>query len=182
MSFPLSIAREFLEAMAGDVRVITDREGRSPYLSRKYLLGAPTMPDGSPPWNEHGNPHPGAVFPAGGVYLHRFHRSDVDWMHNHPWEWAVSLVLEHGYVEHRLGKESRIVKPGDVNMILHSDYHLVSLLKDERGREREATSLFIVGPKTKSWCFWDEARKVEVPWREYIAASRSPGGLAALIA
>lgn len=186
----LSIARAFIESQAKVVRTIYDREGGSPYLSRIYLSGVPyrpvtdgencDQPSSSAPWDAMGNPYPDTVFPPGGIYLHRFHRSDVDWMHNHPWEWAFSLVLEHGYVEHRLGKESRLLKPGDVNLITHDDFHLVNLLRDSEGKEREATTLFVVGPKTKHWGFWDAQRGVVVPWREYIAASRSPDGLAGL--
>lgn len=168
----LSTARAFLERIAGEPRIIKDREGLRPYLSRFYLRGAPVMPDGSSPYNEHGNPRPEAVFPEGGVMVHRFHQSDVGWMHNHPWEWAVSLVLEHGYVEHRLGKESRIVKPGDVNVITHDDFHLVNLLRDGAG-ERQATTLFITGPKTKQWGFWDPQRGEVKPWRDYIADYRA---------
>ncbi|MGN6103684.1 MAG: hypothetical protein ACTHU0_01140, partial [Kofleriaceae bacterium] len=34
--------------------------------------------------------------------LHRFHRPDVDQhLHNHPWKWAVSLILSGSYVEER---------------------------------------------------------------------------------
>ena len=33
-----------------------------------------------------------------GVYLHRFHRPDIDQhLHNHPWRWAASLILNGSY-------------------------------------------------------------------------------------
>lgn len=51
-------------------------DAQSPYLSRWTLLD----------------------LPFGALYLHRFHRSDADEMHDHPWSFW-SLILWRGYVE-----------------------------------------------------------------------------------
>ena len=60
-------------------RIIMDGLGKSPYLSRFYIFGAPTMPDGSSPFDQFGNPKRDAKWKDGwGLYIHRFHRSDVD--------------------------------------------------------------------------------------------------------
>ena len=46
------------------------------------------------------------------VYLHRFERPDNDrHLHNHPWPWAVSLVLTGGYDEVRTPPEPFSEKP-----------------------------------------------------------------------
>lgn len=84
-------------------RVIQDGTGEIPYLSRWYLRGRPWMADGSDPFDHFGNPKPEAIWPKGiGVYLHRFHRSDVDReLHSHPWAWSYSIILAGGYIEER---------------------------------------------------------------------------------
>lgn len=155
-------------------RVIYDRDGYTPYLSRYYLVGAPHMPDGSPAFEADGGPRPGAIWPDRrfGVYLHRFHRSDeADELHNHPWSWAVSLILSGSYSEERLQPDGsigrRVFGPGSVNRITHDTFHRVDLLT------QECWTLFIVGRKERSWGFWDRETDEFVPWREYIARRRS---------
>ena len=156
-------------------RVIYDREGKSPYLSRYYLIGRPYMKDGSDPIDKFGNPKQEAIFPHGlGVYLHRFHRSDDDnALHNHPWGWARSLVLSGGYSEERRQEDGatvtrRTVRPGSWVRIDAEDFHRVDLL------EEDCWSLFIAGPKT-GWGFWERESGVNgptIPWREFIARIR----------
>lgn len=156
-----------------DVRVIYDGEGRSPYLTRHYLIGAPKMPDGSRPFDEFGDMRPSAIWSGRfGIYLHRFHRSDSDReLHNHPWRWSCSLVLAGGYVEERRSGDaviSRRVTPGRFNWIGHDDFHRVDLI------EKDAWTLFVVGPKVSSWGFWSRISRAFVPWREFIAGKRAP--------
>src|SRR5271170_2836454 len=99
----LRLALEWFASRLPPPRVIYDREGVSPYLSRYYLRGRPTMPDGSEPFAEDGAPKRGAIFPDRiHVYLHKFHRGDSDEaLHNHPWLWSRSFVLAGGYIEER---------------------------------------------------------------------------------
>lgn len=106
--------RALLERLAAKLpppRVIYDRLGQSPYLSRYYLLGRPRMRDGSEPTDENGTLRPGVVWETEnfGIYLHKFHRGDDDLAtHSHPWRWAVSLILAGGYrEERRLNKTCR---------------------------------------------------------------------------
>lgn len=168
---------EWISKRLSNPRIIYDREGTSPYLSRFYLLGAPRMRDGSQPFTEYGNPRPGAQFPEhlGGffphVYLHRFHRSDDDGeLHNHPWKWSLSLVLVGGYREERRGPGDvvhvRIVRPWRLNIIRHDDFHRVDLLEDD------AWSLFLAGPRTQNWGFWNRLTGKFTPWREFITEKR----------
>jgi hypothetical protein len=119
------------------MRVITNDDG-APYLGRIYLLRAFR-----------------SVLP--GVFLHRFFRSDGDReLHNHPWKWAVSLVLAGGYREERLEDKygspivERVLRPGRLNFIRGSTFHRVELLDEERG----AWSLFIAGPRPDAGTTW----------------------------
>jgi hypothetical protein len=154
-------------------RVIYDREGRTPYLSRYYLTARPRMPDGSEPF-ESGQVRSGVLERERfcSIFLHRFHRGDDDLaLHNHPWHWAVSIVLAGGYIEERRTEtgavERRKVRPGSVNVILNSTYHRVELL------ESECYSLFIAGPRIPGWNFWERDTGRTVPWRQFIDELRS---------
>lgn len=160
-------------------RVIYDGEGRTPYLTRHYLFGRPVMPDGSSPFDEYGDMRQGAVFPArswqkliGGVYLHKFHRSDSDReLHDHPWRWGLSIILSGGYREERRSGirdvVTRVLRPGRLNFLRHGDHHRVDLLG------QECWSLFIVGAKASSWSFWDRETGEVTPWREFLARKRT---------
>lgn len=166
----------------GPARVIFDRSGRKPYLSRFYLRGAPSMPDGSSPYNETGNPKPEAVYPRGvGIYLHRFHQDDeAGPLHSHPFSWMVSLILLGGYREERMTSEvnasadqqlvrcieRREYRPGDLNVMTSDTFHRVDLL------EGEAWSLFIVGDRTADWGFWDRVTGRFTHWRSFIESFR----------
>lgn len=169
-SFIGRVLRPFVEALAEKLpqpRCIYDRDGRSPYLTRYYLTKRPTMPDGSDPFTSEGNPKPDVRWPQGfGVYLHHFHRSDNDGaLHNHPWAWAFSFILVGGYQEERrvgMNVEERTVLPLSFNWIDKDTFHRVDL------RERDAWSIFVVGPKTDSWGFWERETGHFTPWREFI--------------
>ena len=174
----MSITRSLVEWLASKMappRVIFDRSGVSPYLSRYYLIGRPWMRDGSEPIDELGSPRRDAVFRTGvHVYLHHFHRSDEDRaLHNHPWQWSRSLILAGGYIEERRGPDDlvrrRVVRPGAWNTIDGDDFHRVDLI------ENDCWSLFIAGPKHgRSWGFWDRVTGKFLPWREFIASIRGP--------
>lgn len=130
-------------------------EGGAVYLERYRVLG----------WM------PGSRWRGPSVYLHRFRLTDQDLaLHNHPWPWAVSLVLAGGYTEQRLGSlhglpacKWRRLKPGRLNVLGPDDYHRVA---DLHGAE--TWTLFCVWPRTRSWGFWLPIRG-HVPWRERLA-------------
>ena len=149
-------------------RIIYDREGKEPYLSRWYLIRSKPEPDdtlvGQP--SESNKPR---LFD---LYLHRFHRSDDDQaLHNHPVSWALSFVLAGGYTEERRFGDHlvqvRTVRPFRFNFIRKEDYHRVDLL------EEDAWSLFLVGPKIDTWYFWDRKTKVKTHWRRFIEEKRN---------
>lgn len=163
-------------------RIIFDRAGVSPYLSRWYLFGSPTMPDGSHPFDPDGSPRDGIQEPERpfAVFLHKFHRGDDDLeLHNHPWTWAIAIVLSGGYrEEYRRGSPEgggsvffRDCRPLSVNVIHHDTFHRVTLLDT---KESESWSLFIAGPREKDWGFWNRSTGVFTQWRAFITRKRDP--------
>lgn len=144
-------------------RVIYDRDGKSPYLSRYYMLFRDRSETGD-------------RFPIN-VFLHHFHRGDDDQaLHNHPWHWSIAIILSGGYTEERrvvVDRRKHVIRrlllPGRINVIHADDYHRVDLLDRDLG----AWSLFIAGPRTgKSWGFWDRLTDVTVPWKTFIERKR----------
>lgn len=99
------------------------------------------------------------------VFLHKFYASDSDrHLHNHPWEWAKSLILKGSYQEEKAYGIDNFVffrKPGDVNSITKLDYHRVTLCNNE-----PVYTLFVAGKRTQSWGFSVDG--VHVPWQDYV--------------
>lgn len=125
-------------------RIITN-DGGDPYLHRFYLL------------------HVARRF-VPGVFVHYFYRSDGDReLHNHPWRWAVSIVLRSGYIEQRMEGSNgtvteRTIRAPAVNLIRGDTFHRVQLLEPDRG----CWSIFIAGPRKSAWGFIDlETREFE---------------------
>lgn len=134
-------------------RVIEGRDGTA-YLRRWKLLGP--------------------------LWLHKFERSDADReLHNHPWPWAISLVLVNGYLEERLEfvhapvapqsypwsamiwRKDRL--PGRINVIKNGTYHRVVL------HQGPAWTLFLHGPRTRSWGFFNMATGEHTQFDAYLA-------------
>lgn len=112
----------------GVVRDIFNQIDGSLYLKRVYLLPA--------------------------VYLHMIAQADSDrHLHDHPWAWAWSLILRGGYVEERPwaadaeGWPWRRLVPGDTNLLRSHNYHRIVTV------EPNTWTLFVTGPRTKSWGF-----------------------------
>jgi hypothetical protein len=87
-------------------------------------------------------------------------------LHAHPWSWALSFIIAGGYSEERREFDKvtrREVPPLSFNFIRQSDFHRVDLI------ENDCWTLFLIGPKTKSWGFWDRETRVYTPWREFLA-------------
>jgi hypothetical protein len=133
--------RRFLEWLTATIlpapRVIFDRAGKTPYLSRWYLLGGARDTEGGSAFDATGNPKTTTefAFPIN-VYLHKFHRGDDDDSpHCHPWKWSFSILLSGGYIEHRLvaigdtEMRSRRVVPPMINIIRGNDFHRVDLIE-----------------------------------------------------
>jgi hypothetical protein len=113
---------------------ISGHDGQ-PKLHRHYLIGT------------------GKTF---GVFLHHFVSSDAPTeLHDHPWSWAVSLVLRGGYVEERRRRDDptltrRWLGVGRVNLLVPGTFHRVELAGG-----RPAWTLFVHGAKVRRWGFLD---------------------------
>lgn len=103
-----------------------------------------------------------------GVYLHHFHRPDIDrYLHSHPWRWAASVILTGSYDEERLegviGTEAitSTARVAHFNILRDTDYHKVLELHGD------VWTLFITGPRLLTdWGFLVDG--VHVPWRDYL--------------
>lgn len=115
----------------GRKRIILDRESDEPYLTRYYLF----LKDRK--W-----------FPFN-IFLHNFHKSDPDDLHDHPWPF-VTIILKGGYWEYTpKGKFWR--GPGTINWAGAKALHRVEL---EPGVD--TWTLFIPGPTVREWGFIDK--------------------------
>ena len=66
-----------------------------PFLKKKIIYGCESRGDAQSPYLSRWTL---LSTKLGAVYLHLFHRSDADEMHDHPWSF-ISVVLWRGYVE-----------------------------------------------------------------------------------
>ena len=115
----------------GRKRVILDRESQEPYLTRYYLF----LKDRK--W-----------FPFN-IFLHNFHRSDPDDLHDHPWPF-ITIILRGGYWEHTpKGKFWR--GAGTINWAGSKSLHRVELVP-----EVDTWTMFIPGPTVREWGFIDK--------------------------
>lgn len=92
------------------------------------------------------------------LYLHHFHVSDKGLkLHNHPWQWAISLILISGYGEWRRMPDDtikyKIVKPWSFNFITPWSFHKVDLLG------KDCWTIILAGKRNPSWGFWDPETK-----------------------
>jgi hypothetical protein len=137
--------------------VITRNWTEVPYLTRWRLVGS----DGS----------------SRAAFLHRFHDSDYDEMHDHPWPF-VSVILAGGYWEETPGpgwangsgpRVRRWYSPGRVLVRPANWVHRVTIPAG-----RDAWSLVIRGAKVRGWGFWCP-RVGFVPWRTHQATMNATG-------
>jgi hypothetical protein len=122
------------------------------------------------------------------LYLHHFFRGDDDReMHNHPWEFSMSLILTGGYIEERWDIEARKVctrrcYPGDINIIRAADFHRVTMLDPARGCWTLFLSKHRIEEKNgHDWGFLDTATGKYTPWGPFVSqrdagAKASAGG------
>lgn len=87
----------------------------------------------------------------GGVYLHRFLRSDKDVPHDHPWD-STSVLIEGQYDEMMFDRGLSLPYTvrrvaGDINHRKAEECHRVVLT------DGPATSLFFFGPRRRQWGF-----------------------------
>lgn len=89
------------------------------------------------------------------LLLHEVLRADADPRpHNHPWRWAVALVISGGYCEVRMTdfRGVRLARtwrwPWRPYLMTGTSFHRIDTLK-----ERASWSLFLHGPRRHGWGF-----------------------------
>lgn len=107
-----------------------------------------------------------------GVYVHWFHASDDDSLHDHPW-WFVTVILRGGYWEHTPGPDGAPVRrwhpPGAVRFRPARWLHRVEI-----DPARRPVTIVVRGRRIRRWGF--QTRSGWVPWPEYKERGpRSPG-------
>lgn len=121
---------KLLEKM-GRKRVIMDRYHNEPYLTRYYLFLKERK------W-----------FPFN-VFLHNFHKGDLDDLHDHPWPYC-TIILRGGYWEHGPNGSRRWCSAGSIRCAGSRSLHRIEL---EPGVD--TWTLFIPGPHLRDWGFID---------------------------
>lgn len=116
------------------------------------------------------------------VNLHHFFRSDSDVAyHNHPWQWALSLILVRGYKEIRYDPwtyetTTSAHDVGELNFIRRNTYHRVELFQQRAGATQvplRPWTLIITGPRVKAakgeeWGFVDAETKEYMHWEKFV--------------
>lgn len=136
------------------VRVIKDREADQDYLVRYYLFSTRWI---------------APVFPklSYRLTLHNTLRSDIDGLHDHPWNWK-SKILEGGYDEYTPeGVFWREPSQGWRSRTAN-DYHRLVIRPDKMRPGEQTWSLFLMGPRVKDWGFLSR-NNTWVQWEEYIS-------------
>lgn len=128
-------------AAIGHKRIIYDRLDNEPYLERYYLLNCR---------------------PYCRLVLHKFLKSDIDGLHDHPWGFE-NYVITGGYWEHtREGKFWR--GPGYQGKYPANYFHRIEL--DPQTTDEVWTAV-LMGPKEKDWGFLNESNDW-VQWEEFL--------------
>ena len=120
--------------------------------------------------------------PVFNIYVHQFLRSDDDRaLHDHPWLFNCSVLLDGGYIEHTpTGLFFR--DSGDWKLRWGSAPHRVELVEvwpedpesDELSELQPCWTIFITGPRIREWGF--HCPKVWVHWRDF-TDSRDSGSV-----
>lgn len=111
--------------------------------------------------------------PVFNVYLHKFCRDDIDRaLHDHPWV-SLSVVLRGGYYEITEGPDGtsqrRWFRAGSMIWRWATYRHRVELARGWTPEKKPVIpcwTLFITGPKVRTWGFW--CPKGFVPWTEFV--------------
>jgi hypothetical protein len=111
------------------------------------------------------------------VYLHQFLRSDDDRaLHDHPWLFNCSILLEGEYIEHLPNRNWRVLMAGQWKFRWGGAPHRVELFRKVVGREAPCATLFITGPVVREWGF--HCPRGWVPWQRFVA-TRDKGDVGA---
>ncbi len=110
------------------------------------------------------------------VYVHQFLRSDDDRaLHDHPWLFNCSILLDGGYIEHAPAGEFRRWA-GNWKFRWGGAPHRVELYREytSLGAPMPCWTVFITGPRVREWGF--HCPKGWVHWRDF-TDSRDSGSV-----
>lgn len=126
----------------GKLRIILDRESEEEYLHRYYYLN---------------------FRPFARIVLHKFLRSDIDGLHDHPWGFS-TYILSGGYWE--TTQQGCFWRSQGYHATQTSNFfHRISIDPEKAGED--TWTLFMMGPKEKDWGFLNE-NDHWVQWEEYL--------------
>jgi hypothetical protein len=111
------------------------------------------------------------------VYVHQFLRSDDDRaLHDHPWLFNVSFLLEGAYIEHTIAAGGVEIasarKAGDWKLRWGPAPHRVKLIADpfaETHHELGCWTVFVTGPVVRNWGFHC-TKTGWIPWQRFTDA------------
>jgi hypothetical protein len=132
-------------------KIITERHTDAPYLERISLIKIP------------------GIFQ---IAIHRFWKSDDDGgLHDHPWLFWGSYILEGGYREHLPDGTVAWRRPGHFRLRHGWQRHRIELPYEGA----EVWTLFIMGPKVRAWGFIPDSTGQWIHWRPYLEARAADG-------
>jgi hypothetical protein len=136
----MSIRRLLLNKLTSRLKVRDIRVNGRPYLERYFLCNLF-----------------GIQF-----YIHRFRASDPEVeVHDHPWDWACSLILLGWYEEETLKSEAYEKKSaGRLSIIRGNMFHRVHF----PAGQMDTWTLFFHGKRTKGWGFLNRYTQEYVPF------------------
>ena len=105
------------------------------------------------------------------IYLHCFLGSDDDRaLHDHPW-WSLSFLLKGELIEHTedFGYDGEVIKTSKVVRRFLPKIRYAKFAHRIELPGKEAWTLFITGPKVRTWGF--HCPKGWVPWRHFTDAT-----------
>jgi hypothetical protein len=108
------------------------------------------------------------------IFLHKFHKSDDEVFHNHPWPFA-TLILKGGYWEwqpqfddqgRQMGEIARWCSAGSFRTAGANTYHRIELDPDIT-----CWTLFMPGMKQRDWGFLVKNKWIQ--WEQYLAQRKT---------
>jgi hypothetical protein len=111
--------------------------------------------------------------PVFNVYLHQFLRDDDDRaLHDHPWAWC-SILLRGSYIEHTIAaggvRREQVRLSPSMKFSGPRRAHRIELWKSIDGVPAECWTLFLTGPRVRTWGF--HCPRGWVPWQRFTAAT-----------
>ncbi|MSO97536.1 MAG: hypothetical protein EXR11_04870 [Rhodospirillaceae bacterium] len=132
-------------------KIISERHTDEPYLERISLIKIP------------------GIFQ---IAIHRFWKSDDDGgLHDHPWLFWGSCILEGGYLEHLPGGKVVQRSPGAFRLRHAWTQHRIVIPNDGS----EVWTIFMMGPKIRAWGFIPDTTKKWMHWVPYLEMRAAEG-------